>query len=387
MESSSPPKVGAVLAKHFETLHDPRVARGRLHPLLNVVVIALLGVICGAEGWDELEVFGESKESWLKTFLDLTHGTPSADTFRRVFEALRPSEFATCMQSFVRELAGPLGGKVVSLDGKSLRGALARGFGRTALHAVHVWAGEQRLLLGIEMVEGAGQEREAIERLLPQIDLQDAVVTFDAGNVSTAVLEAVTAANARYVATLKGNQPTACAEVRTYFEEADHGASSKGIRHLAESDRGHGRDELREVWVAPARKVPSLVARWPSAEMIAQVRRTRVLAGGEVQIATHWYVGSVAPKVRDVARAIRAHWSVENGLHWILDVQLREDECPIRHEHGAANFALLRRIAIMLLKRNTTLKRGVKGKQKAAGWDHEFLLHTLTRGLPENEGN
>ncbi len=385
MESSSPPNAGALLAKHFETLHDPRVARGRLHPLLNVDVIALLGVICGAEGWDELDVFGESKATWLATFLDLTNGTPSADTFRRVFQALKPSEFSACMQSLVRELAGPTNGQVVSFDGKTLRGALARGFAKTALHAVHAWAGEQRLLLGIEMVEGAGQERAAIERMLPALDLRDAIVTFDAGNVSAPVLEAVTKAGAKYVVTLKGNQPTIHTEVRDFFGALDDPQTQKSIRHIAEEERGHGRHELREVWVAPAKKVPTLVERWPSAEMIAQVRRTRVLTNGEVEIATHWYVGSVAPKVREVARAIRAHWSVENGLHWILDVQLREDECPIRHEQGAANFGLLRRIAIMLLKRNTTIKRGVKGKQKAAGWDHNFLLRTLTRGLPENE--
>ena len=385
MQSSSRPPPLLAIAKYFAELEDPRVSRTRLHSLQNVIVIALLGVICGAEGWDELEVFGESKAPWLGTFLDLPNGTPSADTFRRVFEALRPSAFAACVQSWVRDIATPVGGQVVAFDGKTIRGAVARSFGRTALHAVHAWAGEQRLLLGIEHIEGAANEGEAIRRLLTALNLRDAIVTFDAGNACTKTFEAVTEVGAKYLATLKGNQPGAHAAVQTFFASAsDDGALPKGVRYHAEEDQGHGRHELRQVWVTSAKKIPALVERWPSVETIAQVRRTRVLGEGQVEVATHWYVGSVAPKVREVARAARAHWSVENGLHWILDVQFREDDCPIRHEAGAANFGLLRRIVLMLLKRDTTLKRGVRGKQKAAGWDHDFLLHVLTQGLPEN---
>ncbi len=383
MQSSSDTKAPLAIAKHFASLKDPRVDRTKLHPLLNVIVIALLGVTCGAEGWDDLQDWGEAKRSWLATFLDMPNGVPKADTFRRVFEALRPAAFATCMSAWIKGLAAPLGGQVVAFDGKALRGALARSFERTSLHMVHAWACEQRLLLGIEQVEGAPEEGAAIRRLLETLELREAIVTVDAGNASKANVDAIIEHDADYVVTIKGNRAAAHATLQAFFKDAEAKAfEGVAVRKQTTTERGHGRHELRQIWVVAASVLPTLQTRWTGLRSVVMVRRTRVHGDGRVEVETHYYASSLAPRVRLIAKAIRTHWGVENGLHWILDVQLREDSCPIRHEAGAANFALLRRIAVMLLKRDTTSKRGVRAKQKNAGWDHDFLLHVITCGMP-----
>ena len=347
------------------------------------MTIALLGVLCGAEGWSDLEVFAASKFSWLSTFLTLPSTPPPESVFRRVFHALRPAAFEACMRSWVQSLAEPLGGQVVAFDGKALRGALAKAFGRTALHQVHAWVGAQHLLLGREAVPGAPEEGGAIRAMLKALDLAGAIVTMDAGNAAKQTVQAVLDAEAAYVITLKANRKKFYQVVRDFFAaaEATQFAGFK-VRHQQTREQGHGRHELRDVWVVPAAALGPMAKHWPGMQSLVMVRRARVLADGSVGLWTHYYASSLAPRVRQLAGVIREHWGVENGLHWSLDVQFREDDCTIHNENGASNLATLRRMALMLIRRDQSTKVGARAKQKKAGWDHDFLLHLLTRGMP-----
>ncbi|MDO9018141.1 MAG: ISAs1 family transposase [Deltaproteobacteria bacterium] len=382
MQSSERPTGVQSILQHFADLRDPRVANRCDYPFETVLVIGLLGVLCGAEGWTDLEVFAESKGDWLRAFLEMPEALPKEGVFRRLFSALRPAAFEACMRAWVRSLAEDLTGQVVAFDGKAMRGALSRAFGRTALHQVHAWAGSQRLLLAQRAVPGAPEESAAIVSMLEALHLKGAVVTIDAGNADKKVARAVIDQEADYVATVKANRKTFHTALATFFAGAEAaGFAGVTVRHQKTQERGHGRDEWREVWVVPAKVLGEMATYWPGLQSIVMVRRTRVLPDATLQSWTHYYASSLPPRVGPIANAIREHWSVENGLHWVLDVQMGEDACTIHDEVGATNFGLLRRMALTLLQRDDTLKRGVKAKQKKAGWNNDYLLHLLTRGL------
>lgn len=382
MQSSKLPKGVREILQHFSGLRDPRVAGRCGYSFETVLVIGLLGVLCGAAGWTELEGFAKAKRKWLRTFLDMPAKPPKEGVFRRLFSSLRPAAFEACMGAWVNSLAESLAGQVVAFDGKALRGALARAFGRTPLHQVHAWAGSQRLMLAQRNVQGAPEEGDAILSMLEALELKGAIVTMDAGNASKKVAQKVLDREAEYVVTIKANRKKFHTALREFFTDAEaKDFAGVKVRHQKAQERGHGRDEVREVWVVPARALGEMATYWPGLQSIVMIRRTRVLPDATVQRWTHYYVSSLPPRVRLLADSIREHWGVENGLHWILDVQMGEDACPIRDTNGATNFALLRRMALTLLQRDETVKRGTKAKQKMAGWDDDYLLHLLTRGL------
>ena len=383
MQSSKLPKGVHGILQHFSSMRDPRVAGRCDYPFETVLVIGLLGVLCGAEGWTELEGFAKAKKKWLRTFLDMPGRPPKEGVFRRLFSSLRPAAFEACIGAWVNSLAEPLAGQVVAFDGKALRGALARAFGRTPLHQVHAWVGSQRLMLAQRNVEGAPEEGAAICSMLEALELKGAIVTMDAGNASKKVAQKVLDAEADYVVTIKANRKKFHTALAEFFTNAEAtGFAGVAVRHLKTQERGHGRDELREVWVVPARVLGEMATYWPGLQTLVMIRRTRVLPDATVQRWTHFYASSLPQRVHLLANSIREHWGVENGLHWILDVQMGEDACPIRDTNGATNFSFLRRIALMLLQRDETVKQGTKAKQKMAGWDEDYLLHLLTRGLP-----
>jgi len=382
MQSSKQPKGVREILQHFSGLRDPRVAGRCDYPFETILVIGLLGVLCGAEGWTELEGFAKAKKKWLRTFLDMPGRPPKEGVFRRLFSSLRPAAFEACMEGWVRSLAESLTGQVVSFDGKALRGALARAFGRTPLHQVHAWVGSQRLMLAQRNVEGAPEEGAAIRSMLEALELKGAIVTMDAGNASKKTAQAVLDKEADYVVTIKANRKKFHAALAAFFTGAEAtGFADVAVRHQTTHERGHGRDEVREVWVVPASALGEMATYWPGMQSLVMIRRTRVLPDATVQRWTHYYASSLPPRVRLLASSIREHWGVENGLHWILDVQMREDACLIHQTNGATNFALLRRMALTLIQRDETVKRGTKAKQKMAGWDNDYLLHLLTRGI------
>jgi predicted transposase YbfD/YdcC len=368
------------IAKHFASLNDPRVVGRTDHPLLTVLIMALVGVICGANGWEELEEDAEDRQEWYARFLDMPNGVPSADTFRRVLSAIRPEAFFECVSSWVQSLAKPLDGRVVAFDGKTFRGALKRTpWGK--LHQVHVWSTEQQLLLAQTAVPGAPEEAEAVRQLLALVELKGAIATGDAAHCSAKTAQSVVEAGGDYLLHLKGNRATLHSAVEEFFTRAhEEGFGEVLVRHNRSADTGHGRWEIREAWTVPAGELDLPGAEWPRLKSVTMIERTRV-SGETWTTERHYYLSSLPPKVRTIASAVRQHWQVENGLHWILDVQMGEDACAIHDEVGAQNFGTLRRIALMMVKRELSLKRGVDARRRKASRNPRYLEQILTLGI------
>jgi predicted transposase YbfD/YdcC len=399
-DAPSPAATTCPLMTHFADLPDPRSPLGRRHVLSDLLAIAICAAICGADGWAQVEEFGRAKHKWFATFLALPHGIPSHDTFGRVFAALDPDAFERCFVAWTTALAASSGGKLVAIDGKSLRRSFAHAWDASGMaHLVSAFVGANRLVLGQVAVAGAdddaqrrGNEITAIPKLLELLDLTGATVSIDAIGCQREVCREVLARGGQYVLCLKDNQPTLLAKVRLLLDEA----ICAGIRdlpgdHYQEVDGGHGRVETRRVWVSDqVQHLPAaLRAQWPGLAAVAAVERVREVFGpkgkaaGEVKIETerHYYISSRADLGRNAAAmagAVRGHWTIENQLHWHLDVSFGEDACRIRTDHGPENFSRLRRIALNLLQRETTNKRGIKTKRLCAGWDHDYLLKVLT---------
>jgi predicted transposase YbfD/YdcC len=369
------------IAEHFSSLEDPRVVGRSTHPLLTVIVIALVGVICGADGWDDIVDIATDRRDWFAEFLDMPHGLPSADTIRRVLGALRPQAFSDCVTAWIRSLAEPLNGQVVALDGKTIRGALRRTPLGTVLHQVHVWSCKQRLLLAQTGVAGASEEVDAVRRLLDLVDLRGAIVTADAAHCCAQTAGKIMAAGADYLLCLKGNRASMHAHVETYFDFARSQAfEGEVVRHSRSKSSGHGRQEIRESWSLRADAVlPD--ALWPGLKSVTMIERTRTV-GEKTTRERHYYLSSLAPTVRKISEAVRAHWDIENGLHWVLDVQMREDACTIHDENAAQNFGILRRLSLTMLRRETSLKRGIAAKRAKAGRNTEYLARVLRAGFP-----
>lgn len=387
MRSTVPREVDVLAGydEYFEDLDDPRAASKTRHPLSTVVMIALLGTLCGAESWVDLADFAEAKQSFLATFLDLSEGVPGKDTFRRVFEALSPHAFRRCFQRWIGAVVGTLAGKHLAIDGKTLRGALAH---RDAppLHLVHAWVVDNQALFTQMAGEGKGRELDALLPLFSLLDLRGSTVTIDALGCQREVAEQLVAQKAEYLLSVKDNQPTLHAEARQLLQEArDAGLSDVPDAHARTEERGHGRHEVRAAWVVNDVSACPPASTWPGAKSLVLVERTRT-RGEETETEAQVYISSVKDLSAAAAlRLIRNHWSVENGLHWTLDVAFREDHSRIHSENGAQNFSLIRRIALHALKRDTRVKRGIRGKQKNCGWDHDYLLSILHHVMPLEE--
>ncbi len=376
-----PPYGVRVMLAHFGGLKDPRIDRTKLHPLQNIIVMALCGAICGGDGWEDFALFAESRASWFETFLEMPNGTPSADTFRRVFEALDPTEFERRFRAWVRVFAGDLGGKVVAIDGKSLRGAVESASKDTALHLLHVWAAEQQVLLAHCVVDGAPGEVQGIPALLELVDVKGAVVTGDANACTAPVTKAIRDREADYVLALKGNRGLLHDHVAEKFAEAAE-RNYRGVPEHFTEDVAHGRVENRFVRALALDELPAnSQAEWVDLRTIVEIERVRSV-DGKTSVERQYYVSSLPPVAERIAHAVRSHWSVENQLHWCLDVGFDEDDSRIRDHRAATNVATIARFALAMLKRESTLKRGVKAKRKNAGWDNSYLLRVLSAGIP-----
>ncbi len=368
---------------HFACLPDPRIERTKRHQLLDILVISICALICGAEGWEDIEDFGLAKHDWLRERLGLSleNGIPSDDTFRRVFARLDPVSFGTCFRAWVQTLRTLTKGEVIALDGKTLRHSFDSALGQEAIHMVSAWASANNLVLGSVKVSDKSNEITAIPKLLQLIDIAGCIVTIDAMGCQKEIARQIKAQGGEYVLALKGNHPHLAEDVEQFFAHAQaHRFEDLCVSVHESLDKEHGRFETRrchQITLAPDDPAwQDAQQQWVGLSSFVRMERTRKI-GEKLTHETHYYLSSLAGKASKVARAIRAHWGIENGLHYVLDVSLDEDACRIRKDNAPQNLALLRHIVLNLLKKEMTSKRGVKAKQKRAGWDDQFLLRVL----------
>jgi predicted transposase YbfD/YdcC len=371
------------LAHHFAHLTDPRVERTRLHELLDIVAIAICAVIAGADSWDHIEQFAKAKHAWLKTFLALPNGIPSHDTIARTFARLDPDEFQRGFVGWINALREATDREVVAIDGKALRRSFDRAKGKSALHMVHAWATANHLLLGQVAVDEKSNEITAIPKLLKVLEVTGAIVTIDAMGCQKEIARTIRGQGADYVLALKANHEHLFEQVVSFFDEAC-GRRMKGpdIGYHREWDEGHGRTEARRCWATSDLTWLEGREEWKDLRSVAMIEAERFV-GDELSVETRYYLSSLENDAGLLNRAVRSHWGVENSLHWVLDVTFDEDRSRIRKENAPENFGLLRRLALCLLKRETSTKGSIKGKRLKASWDEGYLLQVLC-GNAEN---
>jgi predicted transposase YbfD/YdcC len=377
MEESAP---GRGLRDHFAALPDPRIDRAKRHQLLDIVTIAVCAVICGADSWVAVEAFGKRKEAFLRRFLELPHGVPSHDTFGRVFAALDPAAFERCFLAWVRAGVQATEGQVVAVDGKTLRRSHDRAAGKGPLHLVSAWAAANQVVFGQVAVDGKSNEITAIPALLQVLALSGCIVTIDAMGCQKEIAGTIRSRDADYVLALKDNHPQLAADVAGVFADAlgpNEGGYAVGYHEAWE--KGHGRIERRRCWTIADPAVIGWLdpaGAWPDLRTIAVVAGERRI-GGRVTAEHRYYLSSLGGDAARLAAAVRSHWAIENRLHWVLDLAFREDECRVRAGHAAENLAVLRHIALNLLRQEPTAKVGVATKRLIAGWDDAYLLAVL----------
>jgi predicted transposase YbfD/YdcC len=361
---------------------DPRrPCKNLRHRLVDLWVIGFCGVLCGCDDFVEIEGFGRAKDKFFRRFLALPHGIPSPDTFRRVFQAVCPQALQGCLIGWLQGLrptAQPAAaGQVVAIDGKTLRRTVDRAWGLGALHLVSAWATANGLTLGQVAVDAKSNEITAIPQLIELLDLKDCVVTIDAAGCQKDIAAAIVAKDADYVLALKDNQPTLAEQVATYFlEQAE--AGNPGVRCHRQVETGHGRTETREPFVARAPARVRATGAWGGLATVVMVLRHGIdHPTGKASDEVRYYLSSLPARARRLADAVRQHWGIENGLHWVLDVAFNEDRLRLRDRNAIENIALCNRLAVSLVRQDKTIKAGVKCKRKTAGWDDDYLLHLL----------
>ena len=364
----------AAIGTHFAKLTDPRIERTKLHSLLDMVFIALCATICGAEGWADVERFGKSKRDWFARFLSLENGIPSHDTFGRVFARLDTQEFQTCVHNWLLNLGLLLKDHGVSIDGKTLRRSFDAATGKSALHVVSAWASQLRICLGQVAVDGKSNEITAVPKLLELLELTGAVVTLDAMHCQKDTTAAIRAKKADYVITVKANQPKLHEALQQFFLKAAD-RDYEGVRIHKTAERNRGRVERREVYVAAAPAELTASREWVGLRSIGMIYRYR--ADGQESHAVTFFISSLPPRVKRIARHVRGHWGVENSLHWVLDVTFREDDSRIRKDNSPEIAGIFRRLALSVLQQDISIKSSIRGKRLQAGWNEEILERIL----------
>jgi predicted transposase YbfD/YdcC len=371
-----PAKKSAAFEEHFADVTDPRRREGT-YPLINIMLIAVCAVICGADDFVAIAEFGRAKKRFLEKFLDLTAGIPSHDRFNAIFRAIKPAEFEKCLLSWITALHELTDGQVIAIDGKTLRRSFDARSSKAAIHMVSAWATANHISLGQIVVDEKSNEITAIPKLLQMLELSGALVTIDAMGCQTEIARAIVDADADYVLAVKGNQPTLHNGLVFFF--ADHQSDDFARVHVRRHETynyEHGRDEMRFYYVCPVPDDLPDKDRWHKLRAIGLAINNTVRDGKEC-IEFRYYILSTFPSAKRFADAVRSHWAIENRLHWQLDVTFQEDQSRIRKGHADANFSSLRRTALSLLKNNRTKKIGVKNKRLAAALDESYLTEVL----------
>jgi predicted transposase YbfD/YdcC len=345
---------------HFVNLTDPR-RRKVVYPLINIVAIAICAVIAGADDFVSIAAWANEKRDWLSKILDLSSGIPSHDRFNAVFAALKPAEFEKCLLSWITALHEVADEQVIAIDGKTLRRSFDNAAGKSAIHMVSAWATTNHISLGQVVVDEKSNEITAIPKLLQLLEISGSVVTIDAMGCQTAIAEEIVNADADYVLAVKDNQPTLHEGIATYFLDhaEDDFAREKVSRHET-TETGHGREEHRTYIVCDVPADLPDSGRWKNLKRIG-IAMSDTLRSGKPTEDVRYYILSKKMSAKSFGAAVRGHWGIENRLHWQLDVTFGEDQCRIRKGHADANFSILRRTALSLLKNELTAKVGIKG--------------------------
>jgi predicted transposase YbfD/YdcC len=369
------------IVHHFAEIDDPRYQHSPTHLLIDIMTIAICGVICGADDWVAIAEFGRAKQGWFKTFLRLPHGIPSHDTFGDIFAQLDPDQFRESFMMWVAAISDLTSGEVVSIDGKTLRRSHDQRLGKNAIHMISAWASQNRLVLGQWKVDDKSNEITAIPELLRLLAIKGCIVTIDAMGCQTDIATQIISQDADYVLALKDNQKQLHQEVQRLFTDALTDPNTTIPYDFDQTvHKDHGRLEIRRCWTIDA---PDYIAyldpqqRWPGLRSVVRIETERQMEQ-QTSRETRHYIASLAGDPTHLNQVIRTHWHIENKLHWVLDVAFREDDSRVRQGHAAENLAILRHIALNLLKQEKTAKIGVRNKRLKAGWDNDYLLKILS---------
>ena len=371
------PVPNATIGEYFRDLEDPRQDNKR-HKLLDIVVIAICAAICGADGWRDVKLFGHAKHDWLKSFLELPHGIPSHDTFGRVFALLNAEKFEACFREWVQAVEELSEGQIVAIDGKTLRRSHDRANGKAALHMLSAWASENGLVIGQLKVDEQTNEITAIPQLLDMLQINGCIVTIDAIGCQSEIAACIIDQQADYVLTVKENQSRLHQALEDLFDNAEE---LNWIRysHHQTIQKDHGRIEVRQCWSTSDAAYLDYIGNlsdWQGLHSIAMIQSERCV-GQDTTIQRRYFISSLQSNAQQLLRAVRSHWEIENKVHWVLDITFQEDASRVRKGNAPQNLAVLRRIALNLLRRERTAKCSIRAKRLKAGWDNDYLLKVL----------
>lgn len=374
-------KAVSPLADYFKDIKDPRIERNKRHRLLDVIVVSLLAILCGAEGWEDIERYGRAKKEWLKKFLLLENGIPSHDVYRRVFNRLIPEQIEQCFLAWIRSIKSDIPREVIAIDGKTIRGSFNRQRGLKAAHLVSAWASENRLVFAQVKVDEKSNEITAIPELLSMIALKGCIVTIDAMGCQYAIADRIVWEEADYLFSLKGNQSGLHDDVVEYFRETDLATSDEDVRVHRTMDVDHGRIETRiHAVTADVAWLTERHAAWHTIRSIGMIEGRREI-GDSVTTDRRYYLSSLPADPELFATAARSHWGIENSLHYVLDVAFREDACRIKSGHAPENLAFIRKMAMTLVRSDTESKSSLKGRLKNLAWSNDYLEKLLFRSV------